>query len=138
MLLARKLVVYCGPDHYPWQKVADSLGEAAVGQQTVGSDFPSLNLANTPIWAIMKSLQESGTSLTLRQLLLRHGDSQCQDRKDLVYGILGLASDCQNGEIPINYAISMNELFDRVVALYANCKDSAMERFVFHLRNILL
>lgn len=56
MLSARQLVVYCGPNHCLWQKIADSLTEAALGQQTVGSGFPSLNLANTPIWATIKSL----------------------------------------------------------------------------------
>lgn len=134
ILSARELVVHCGPDHFAWNQIAHGLTKIA-SRQTYESVKPSL--ASTPISVLIKALQTK-ESLTLQELLLRHGHSECQDKKDRVYGMIGLANDCQNGEISINYAISNDDLFDRVLGLYAHCNDFEARRFKFHLRNILL
>lgn len=135
---ARELIVHCGPSFCEWDQITDCLNQWLSRQDYDHQGDQDLSLTHTPIWALIKSQQEK-ESLTLWQLLLRHGHSECQDKRDRVYGILGLASDCQNGEIPVDYAISTKQLFERVLAFYRGRLDSAMmRRFEFHLRNIIL
>ena len=146
MLSARRLIVYCGSADCLWEEITENLSHIAASVHEIAS--PSLlserrdasrpSLPNAPIWILKRSL-EAKENLTLRQLLLRHGHSECEDKRDRVCGILGLASDCQNGEIPIDYAIPMNELFEKVLVFYSRILNpELLKRYEFHLRNVLL
>ncbi|KAM0341670.1 hypothetical protein ACHAPU_009916 [Fusarium lateritium] len=44
-------------------------------------------------------------SATLLQLLYAHRDAECQDRKDKIYGLVGLASDARNFVIDYNKSL---------------------------------
>jgi hypothetical protein len=62
MLSAQKLIIHCGPVHYKWQELADSL-TAAAHQPKYSTGIPSV--PHTPAWALVKTLQTKET-LTLR------------------------------------------------------------------------
>lgn len=61
-----------------------------------------------------------------------------------MYGLLGLANDCQNGEIIVDYGISLRDLYDSVMKFWASKKEVqegqtlSVARLGFHLRNLLL
>jgi len=52
-------------------------------------------------------------SNTLLQLLIKHQDAECQDRKDKVYGLVGMASDARG--FPIDYTKSPFEIWTDVM-----------------------
>jgi hypothetical protein len=52
---------------------------------------------------------------TLKSLLELSMPCSCHDRKDKVYGILGLASDVPVGEIPVDYSQSLFQLYTSVM-----------------------
>ena len=78
--------------------------------------------------------------LDLPTLLIRYGDAECKNPRDRVYGLLGLASDCQNGELTVDYDLSMKDLFDRVMVVYdhSDYPSISQRRLGFHLRQLLL
>jgi Heterokaryon incompatibility protein (HET) len=53
--------------------------------------------------------------LTLKSLLELSMACSCHDKKDKVYGILGLASDVPVGEIPVDYSQSLFQLYTSVM-----------------------
>lgn len=76
-------------------------------------------------------------SLTIAQLLMHHCESKCADARDRVYGLIGLASDCQHGEIQVDYSKSTQELYDQVIAFCAKNLSENMRKFRFHLRQLI-
>ena len=82
MLSARKLVIYCGPVSCPWAELVKAL-EHTEANKEYESTVPSL--LNTPMWTLVRTLR-GRESLRLKDLLLRHGDSECLDPRDKVYG----------------------------------------------------
>lgn len=52
----------------------------------------------------------------LEQLLETFAYTDCQEPRDKIYGFMGLAHDCQNGPLKVNYSISLLDLYKEVVA----------------------
>jgi hypothetical protein len=57
-------------------------------------------------------------SNTLEELLYTGQHSVCADPRDKVYAVLGLATDCQNGELEIDYWKSLFEVYSDVINFY--------------------
>jgi hypothetical protein len=53
---------------------------------------------------------------TLEELLHTGQFSVCADPRDKVYAVLGLATDCQNGELEIDYSKSLFEVYSDVMS----------------------
>ncbi|KAE9367276.1 HET-domain-containing protein, partial [Stipitochalara longipes BDJ] len=56
-----------------------------------------------------------GDSFLLANLMETCKDSLCEEPRDKVYGYLGIAHDCQDGSLPIDYSKSLFELYEDVV-----------------------
>jgi hypothetical protein len=51
-------------------------------------------------------------------------DCLCADPRDKVYGLIGLAEDCQNGRIEVNYFKSLFEVYSDVIGFYSKSRRS--------------
>lgn len=83
--------------------------------------------------ARLTSRRQMGRTDTLYELLLEFHDSQCKERRDKVYGILGLASDCvrQSDDLPesikADYKKHIVEVyFDTVVCMKDSLGDGSL------------
>jgi len=65
--------------------------------------------------AYLRSDRLNGHQLPLIRLIELSEKSSCQDLRDRIYAMIGLASDCQNGEIIPDYSKSFCEVFEDVV-----------------------
>jgi hypothetical protein len=70
-----------------------------------------LSNANNPVWR--------PGSYTLRKLLTISQDCLCRDQKDKIYGLLGLADDVNEKDIPIDYSQSIFQLYENVLEFRA-------------------
>lgn len=118
MCLARRVVVVCGATQIPWVYITE-LRKRRMHRWpqylTQGErDFMRSPLSRIdhvrethqkkgcPLWTLLESFQES----------------QCRVIHDRVYGFLGLASDCSNEDLPIDYLRSVSELYRDVIRFY--------------------
>jgi hypothetical protein len=60
-------------------------------------------------------MSKQGESAHLADLLRSTRRYLCSDARDKVYGVLGLAGDCQKGELEVNYRLSVAETFVNAV-----------------------
>jgi len=56
-----------------------------------------------------------GDSYLLANLMEACKDSLCEEPRDKVYGFIGIAHDCQDGSLPVDYGKSLFELYEDVV-----------------------
>jgi hypothetical protein len=56
---------------------------------------------------------------TLKDWLYMCKNSLCTDPRDKVYGLLGLATDCQCDELAVDYSKSLHEVYMDVLRLYS-------------------
>jgi hypothetical protein len=56
-----------------------------------------------------------GDSYLLANLMEACKDSLCEEPRDKVYGFVGIAHDCQDGSLPVDYGKSLFELYEDVV-----------------------
>jgi hypothetical protein len=54
-----------------------------------------------------------GDTNRLEMLLENFADSQCTELRDKIYGFLGLAHDCQDDQITVDYSKSLFDLYKR-------------------------
>jgi hypothetical protein len=54
-------------------------------------------------------------SCFLKELLEAFKDSSCLDSRDKVYGLLGLADDCQDGTLTADYSKSLFDVYEDVI-----------------------
>jgi hypothetical protein len=64
-----------------------------------------------------------GDSFLLANLMEACKESLCEEPRDKVYGYIGIAHDCQDGSLPIDYSKSLFELYEDVVQFYYRNKD---------------
>jgi hypothetical protein len=58
----------------------------------------------------------------LEQLLDTFAYTECQELRDRIYGFLGLAHDCQNGGLKVDYSKPLLDLYKEVIAFQYNAK----------------
>ncbi|KAI8714814.1 HET domain-containing protein [Fusarium sp. LHS14.1] len=86
VLLAKEIRIVCGPRCTNWNKLNSFFG---------GMEFSMLQSGSAPI----------------SDLLLSFGNFECRDRRDKVYGMLGLSSDI----VDVNYAKSVQHIYNDVI-----------------------
>ena len=52
-----------------------------------------------------------GDGFLLANLMEVSSDSLCEDPRDKIYGLMGIAHDCQNGSFPLDYSKSLFEVY---------------------------
>lgn len=58
----------------------------------------------------------------LEDLLWSCQESSCSDPRDKIYGLLGLALDCRNDEISVDYSKSLFEVYKDVIDFYSKSR----------------
>ena len=58
----------------------------------------------------------------LEQLLETFAYTECREPRDKIYGFLGLAHDCHNGILKVDYSKSLFDLYKEVIAFQYNAK----------------
>jgi hypothetical protein len=58
----------------------------------------------------------------LEQLLVTFSDAKCKEPKDKIYGLLGLAIDCLDEPIKVDYNKPVFQLFEETIRFHAQCK----------------
>lgn len=91
VLLAREIDVHCGVAVVAW----DSLSNACLALENYLPDCPALHLMRQRK-AVMNNEQPLH-SRTLESLVRMHNQCECTDRRDRVFALLSLASDCAFG-----------------------------------------
>ena len=67
-----------------------------------------------------------GDAFLLANLMEVCKDSLCEEPRDKVYGFVGIANDCQDNSLPVDYSKSLFELYEDVVRFqYRSSKDKA-------------
>jgi hypothetical protein len=70
----------------------------------------------------------AATGSTLLELLHDCRDSLCSDPKDKIYALVGLARDCRNQEVVIDYSKSLGQIYKDVMSLYSVTKFNDWDR----------
>ena len=101
-LQARTVEVLCGTAKLDWKHFEDvvlTLRQIQLSNPTPASTFPTLVFAlvaqfmhTLPVRLTTRRLAH--TESTLEELLSEFYDSKCTERRDKIYGILGIADDC--------------------------------------------
>lgn len=94
-----------------WTKHLESYTSVWVRKET--STFGGLLLASQAFRLAFHRLDAS--SNTLEELIYTCQFSVCADLRDKVYAVLGLAKDCQNAELEIDYSKSLFEVYSDVM-----------------------
>jgi hypothetical protein len=117
--LARKITFLYEFCHRPvtseWDYFMETLEERASREKEVPDTIPPLKL---------KKHREGrhGDMNHLEQLLDAFAHTECQEPKDKIYGFLGLAHDCQNGILKVDYSKPLPDLYKEVIAFQYNAK----------------
>lgn len=145
---AVKITVQCGTTTIGWNELSDGL-ESFYNRATTAEDSKIeilrgvLRLAHH-----RKQYHHSGCGLI--QLLETFGNCVCFDPRDKVYGLLGLANDCELDTVAADYNKSTAEVFEDMVVFYyhqsleqeislanTHWRSPGMVRFTKLLRNLL-
>jgi hypothetical protein len=54
---------------------------------------------------------KKGIGASVFSLFSRYKDAQCSEKKDKIFGFLGLADTCCRDAVPVNYALSSHEIY---------------------------
>lgn len=122
-VLARRLQIYCGSHSISWKAFDGALSHVL---RFKAHRFPDTHFVQTRFWSISHSagrkvwdMRSRGReNKTLLSLLEAFQNSQCSDRRDKVYALLGLAKDVPSGAIEVDYAKAPFELAMEVVMFF--------------------
>lgn len=122
VLLAKEIRIVCGPRCMNWNKLNSFFGGMEFSMLQSGSQFHGSQrvskIMNAPGYILVKEkafletnprLKEQGAPIS--DLLLSFGNFECRDRRDKVYGMLGLSSDI----VDVNYAKSVHHIYNDVI-----------------------
>ncbi|KAI8657946.1 HET domain-containing protein [Fusarium keratoplasticum] len=122
VLLAREIRIVCGLRCMNWNKLNSFFGGMEISMLQSGSQFHGSQRAskimNAPGYILVKEkafletnpqLKEQGAPIS--DLLLSFGNFECRDRRDKVYGMLGISSDI----VDVNYAKSVQHIYNDVI-----------------------
>lgn len=113
--LAKKLsIVYVDPWNlwrYPWDDFVELLSHSQTDMKE-----PYFNKAELPL-KLAQQRRDKHIS-RLERLLVDFNGAKCEEPRDKIYGLLGLASDCPVNKIKVDYEKPMFELFEEVVSVF--------------------
>jgi hypothetical protein len=141
IILARQIIIYCGVRSVLWSKLSILLdcikdpelydnissGTASRIDESLAMDLHQ----NRRKW------QEGTTNL--EELLSSYMQSMCRDPRDKVYSLLGIAADCQSGELKADYNKSLETVYQDVIRLWTDQKvlGNNISRRIVHLSELL-
>ena len=146
--LARKLSIYCGGISTSWNALKDilDLANRCLGCKDLAKEKILLDVANS-LAARLEShrLKRESHGSTLKELLHDSRESLCTDQRDKIYALVGLASDCQDGQLVVDYSKSLAQVYKDVMKLYSlrgfgdweSPKGRDVVRFSYFLQNLL-
>ena len=146
--LARKLYIYCGCISASWNALKDTLDLANtyLTCKDLAKEKILLDVANS-LAARLEShrLKRESHGSNLKELLHDCRESLSTDQRDKIYALVGLASDCQDGELVVDYSKSLAQVYKDVMRLYSlrgcgdweNQQGRDVVRFSYFLQNLL-
>jgi hypothetical protein len=109
--LARRIQVYCGSYNIDWDLFISGIASCRGCHDSIPLKF-------------QRQLNDKySTGHKLQTLIEKHRDSLCKEPKDHVYGLIGLAIDCE-GRFPIDYNKSLFEVWKDTIIFKAADQDS--------------
>ena len=96
------------------------LASRCLAYQDLAKEKILLDIANS-LAARLEShrLKRESHGSSLKELLHDCRDSLCTDQRDKIYALVGLASDCQDGQVVIDYSKSLAQVYKDVMKLYS-------------------
>lgn len=117
--LALDVQIYCGNSSFNW-----SVGSAFFDFVHGGRDrdLENITLKQSVLQSPAMQLLETSRlfrkrGMTLKHLLYHHENSKCSERRDKIYGLLSLASDCKNMEMKADYSKSLLGIYRDAMTL---------------------
>jgi hypothetical protein len=118
-LLARNVQILCGSKSIPW-KAFDHVAQKSQNTKVYESQGPAGRAALDQIRSsTFMSLSKDRTLVrgqTLEELLKKYGSTRCVDRRDRVFGLVGLASD--GHLLQVDYLQDERRLWATIMLLY--------------------
>jgi hypothetical protein len=136
VLLASKVIIFFGDDARTtrdwdmWTRVRHSL-------EQIPDFWEFTPIIGRPISFIKQSLpfqldkqrENRDSGWPLHALISATEKSLCEDPRDKIYGLLGLASDFRNEDLDIDYSKPLHETYQDVIRWYYNCDRGQEESF---------
>lgn len=118
--LAKQLFIHCGEKKISWSAFTRARECMADWHEPFESEKEAYESMRTSLPARMDDLRAKGRTrqIPLIDWLETFEASMCTEPKDKVYALVGLASDCQNNELTVDYSKSMSQIFFDVLRLY--------------------
>jgi hypothetical protein len=135
---AKRIELYCGSKVMAWATFRRVVGEKYLWKlldewlDLRASD----SITSSPAGVLVR--RKRSTTSTLKRLLYLHANSQCEDPRDKIYGLLSLASDCQNGGLRPDYSISTCQLYHNTMLWCCDTSPSARIEQVLNFSTLLL
>lgn len=110
IVLAKELMVRCGPDVATWRAFSRAL-QGYEHYDRIKSSLPYL---------FDRQRSDRYYECRLLNLLEACQASKCADPRDKVYGLLGLANDCGEDELVVDYSKTVYEVYMDVIAFHSS------------------
>lgn len=108
--VCRKVTVVCGPLTIDW----DELSVVLFARAVPGRIVDGWRKTSFAIFEQRKDFDKSKRP-HLSQLIVRHQDSLATEAEDKIYALLGLADEVSQNQITIDYDMTIQDLYQRVV-----------------------
>jgi hypothetical protein len=116
--LARQLVLVCGDTEISWKYLSE-LCKARLHCWPQYLSQGERDFMRSPLSRVTHAKEtHHKNGCILWTLLETFAESDCQELHDKIYGFLGVASDCGNEDIPLDYSRSISQLYGDVVRFY--------------------
>ncbi|KAH7305735.1 heterokaryon incompatibility protein-domain-containing protein, partial [Rhexocercosporidium sp. MPI-PUGE-AT-0058] len=112
VLLSKSVRIQCGPKSIPWTALTflfDNLkARVHASYQFSISYSPPFRLSRA--WSLTVERGIGGSPPALADLVILFKDSQCEDPRDTIFGLLGLTQNCCRDEVPADYSTTPENL----------------------------
>lgn len=137
--LAKQLSIHCGAKRLSWSTFRRARECIINWREPFESEKEVYGFMMTSLPARMDELRAKGHTkqIPLVDWLENFKESMCTDPKDKVYAFVGLASDCQNNALAIDYSKSLSQICFDVLKLYFPGQLSAPGCLESHTANVL-
>lgn len=136
-VLARRVTIHCGSHSIEWKTFEGALSHILQFKvdnypetRFVHGNFSFIN--NSPGVKVLKMRTRGKRIRTLLELLEACKSSQCYDRRDKVYALLGLAKDVPNSAIVVDYNMLPFKVAMDVLHFFPRPSEFKFCRFVIH------
>jgi len=124
VILGTNISLQCGDEICSWdglhyfiscfeediKKIRDSV-PARIKRAREGNIDGTSSLAGLPVLNAPSSLSPPN----LFRLCLEHGESDCMDQRDKIFGLHSFAANCCTEAVPVDYSLEVSELSRRLI-----------------------